>query len=82
MSDPELLALRRQGERWLFAAKQDQHPVVKLLHLNYAVCTFDLAFRKSGSRPDRSALEAAQRDQDRLQRELLARFSSRYIGAL
>lgn len=36
MSDPEVLALVRQGERYWFAAQQDEHPVVRYLHLNYS----------------------------------------------
>jgi len=32
----------RQIERWLVAAKQDQHPGIKLLHANYAVGNLDM----------------------------------------
>lgn len=32
----------RQVERWLFAARQDRHPGVALLHANYAVGDLDL----------------------------------------
>lgn len=32
----------RQVERWLFAARQDRHPGVALLHANYAAGDLDL----------------------------------------
>lgn len=32
----------RQTRRWLFAAQQDQHPFVAMLHANYAVGNIDL----------------------------------------
>ncbi len=32
----------RQIERWIFAAKQDKHPGIALLHANYAVGDLDM----------------------------------------
>lgn len=43
MTDPELLALVRQGQRWAIAARQDRDPVVRHVHWNYAHCHFELA---------------------------------------
>jgi hypothetical protein len=39
---PDPLIAVRQAQRWLRAAKQDQHPAIRVLHANYAVATIDL----------------------------------------
>jgi hypothetical protein len=33
----DIKALNRQAHRWYIASKQDQHPIIKNLHANYAV---------------------------------------------
>ncbi|MDP3910432.1 MAG: hypothetical protein Q8Q14_08560 [Gemmatimonadales bacterium] len=43
MTDPELLSLVRQGQRWAIAARQDRDPVVQHVHWNYAHVHFELA---------------------------------------
>ena len=43
MTDVELFAVVRQGQRYLAAARQDVDPVIRHLHLNYAFTHFELA---------------------------------------
>ncbi|HET6494441.1 MAG TPA: hypothetical protein VFH61_03635 [Thermoleophilia bacterium] len=80
MSDPELLAVVRQGERYWFASKQDAHPVVRYLHLNYARQALEMALggspraritRLTGLNIDRR-LEQVRRDQHAVAQHLIA----------
>lgn len=45
MSDPELLGLIAQAQRYAFAAEQDAHPVVRLTHWGYARLLYETALR-------------------------------------
>jgi hypothetical protein len=68
----------RQIERWLVASNQDRHPVVKLLHANYAVGNLDMLRQmytdeeiKQGTGKDASRLMTiATKLQDDAQKEL------------
>jgi hypothetical protein len=80
LTDVELLGLVRQGQRYWIAARQDNDPVIRHLHLNYAFNHFELALhgaprdriqRVTGVQIDRM-LGAVQREQDAVQQELLA----------
>lgn len=80
MSDPEVLAVVRQGERYWFAAQQDAHPVVRYLHLNYSRQALEFALggatrarirRLTGLNIDRR-LEQVRRAQHKVAQRLIA----------
>lgn len=69
----------RQIERWLIAAKQDQHAVIKLLHANYAVGNLDMLrqqysdeeIRNTTGKDPNSLMGVAMKLQDEAQKELM-----------
>jgi hypothetical protein len=80
VSDPEVLAVVRQGERYWFAAGQDKHPVVRYLHLNYSRQALEMALggatrarihRLTGLHIDRR-LEQVRRAQHAVAQHLIA----------
>jgi len=81
MNDGEIVALARQSQRWLYAARQDGDLVVRHLHLNYGVGDLDLLAETASPERIRSltgldiaaAREDARAEQDRVQRQLIAR---------
>ena len=78
MSDPELLAVVRQAQRYDIAAAQDRSPVIASLHLAYARQAMEFALEAGRERVRRVAkidpapfLARVRAFQDRVQHHLL-----------
>ena len=81
MTDEDLRGLVRQATRWAYAGAQDNDPIDRPLHLNYAVAYLDIL--REAAPPERirqltgmdiiTAQDWTRNAQDRVQRELIAR---------
>jgi hypothetical protein len=79
MTDEDLRGLVRQATRWAYAGSQDNDPIVKHLHLNYAVAYLDIL--REAAPPERirsltgmdiiTAQDWTRNAQDRVQRALI-----------